>query len=581
MIVNTTEGSWIIGNTSFNIGEKNSYFVELFLMAVKDYNESGLRKNFNSFDSGEQKSFFDYCNNFYPDLARNKKDLEAAVRKKKAFFTSYNFVDNNLNLKEYGEILIDTKLSNDVISYSNKLGFSSMDIATILGAASSEARKIKDFYPIVDLLNHLLNNKKIPLFNLWVSRYCESKDEFNLILNMDKTALDNYIIDFLMKSDLEDLKNRKTQENELIFKENCMGFLKEWLSVEPSSKSEKKEIITRWSSKFDKNAQKNRFRFFSKNAWIINIILNLNADIDVQKIFQVISHYSLWTKPNYKQQFKIFSKLSKIFYLDNENIVWNEDILNVKYFYRKNGKVHIDFHQGINNNLSKNMSWLNNFIKVFEHEDILSDLMKEEFYSLEKYPEEIKSRQRFVLLEYFVAIKLMKQFSLDFNEVTNMGVYPDGSPKSHAPGRGPDFYIENRNLVIEVTTSYGRNVEKMELEPVPRHLSGKINQENKNKAMAIFIAGEDIPKRIYHEFILKKKQGFFKNDSFYIEELNIISLTIKQFNSLLKDKDEFYKKLELLSDLDRKQIDKFEEINFAHEWDKNEYENEKWKIIQN
>lgn len=585
-MINKVQGLWKIGNTTFNWESARSQFYYTSLLEALQIFNSTIRKSL-PFDKKTQEEFFDFCqsNTEYKILARNISMKKGAVRKKMASLKSYNFVDSNCYLTTFGSLFIAESNDEQLKMYSEKIvnnsNLNEKSLAMISGSIS-KAINNKDngkvFYPWKILIDLLIEGKDILKESLFAARYASDEIEFKKVLSFNTVEeLNKYLLNEVISSKFNDekiLKNRKSQKNVENGEKELMDIID----------------ILKYSANLNNDIKISK----SKVNIIGGIYPNIFKQIVDFRLFEKFKHLSsleilikarylmLWKENSYMQQIRIYSSISKLFSIKNNKIVATKNVKLLRTvdvneiqtdedcifkLFSTDKKVEYDENRA--NNIMFN---------ILEKNNIIEHLMSDDFIKMsDLYPEEIRSQKKYVLLEYFTSLYLSKIFNIDHKKINSCSLDNEGFPTSHAKGGQADIVIDKHNYIFEVTKSFGRSTEKLELEPVPRH-SFEVSKRKGKQFKTVFIAESPINTNIYSQFIGYRYNNYYYNDTNEGKNISIMSLTIDEFSLLIeKDSLAFSNFLNGLDKLDLEQSNLMKE----GKWDRENYDNKRRELIQN
>lgn len=585
MITNSSEGSWKIGNTSCNwsvddIKEK----VSLFLEGLQEFNEiHQIEYNdnkerqlaiFNFFSQSERYNFL--TNKYNGDCDIKRKNIRARI----SFLKHYNLLNEDGFLTEFGKMYIayDNTYVKELLKIIKNTNFSLENIIIIVSLLSKNDENSEKFYILIE---ELIKNEKLPLKNINASRYATNIDEFKKILKFDdEKDLIKFLFSHLKENGYNKIKNRKSENYDC--GPRIINIIQNVLNNSQNLNQKKYEIVQEIKNLEIKKGSE-------KYIEILNLIKENDFFWelkDSEKIYWFSYYISLYLRDNYYQQFKILGKLTSLFDINKENgknyirKLRNSNFLNLNgiTFQSLNNfeKIIKIFNTNYSNLCSKNSQKYHDILELFKTKNIFDDFLN---WSTKKddYIEELRSKKRFVLLEYFTSIFFSKLFGLKFNDISNMILDNNYLPVSHAPGLGPDIFIEKENLMIEVSNSIDRHTVKLEIEPIPRHLHEKILKYG-DQCFAIFITNAPINTNIYYNFISWRNKNYYYDKNKYIRKLKIITLSIEDISKMYNlNREKFLetiKKIDELDELSSKQI-------LINKWDIEEYEESRKQIFSN
>ena len=114
-------------------------------------------------------------------------------------------------------------------------------------------------------------------------------------------------------------------------------------------------------------------------------------------------------------------------------------------------------------------------------------------------------------------------------------------PRSHAVGGESDIvykYKKNYNynrhsLLIECTLMDSTNQRRGEMEPVSRHLSNYMLDEDKN-AYCLFVA-TFLHSSVISDFRMRKNNPYYRNETEHVDSMKIIPITTQDLRAIIKN----------------------------------------------
>lgn len=585
-MINKVQGIWKIGNTTFNWeSARSQYYYTSLLEALQTFN-SKVRDSF-EFDKKTQEKFFDFCqsNPEYKILARNISMKKGAVRKKMASLKSYNFIDSNCYLTTFGLLFISESSDEQIKLYSEKIvnnsNLNEKSLALISGSMIKDItlkdKKIK-FYPWKILIDLLIDGNEILKESLFAARYASSEDEFKKILSFKTTdELNNFLFTEVQSDKFSDEKiliNRKSQKNvsdgEKVLLD-ILNILRNSSDLNHDIKISKSRINVIGGIYPNIFKQIIDFNLYKKLSHLTNLEILIKA-----------RYLMLWKQNSYMQQIKIYSSISKLFSIRLDKLIATKNIKLLRkidldsletneecIFKLFSSKEKVEYDDNRANNI---------MFKILENNNIIDHLMSDDFILMSDiYPEEIRSQKKYVLLEYFTSLYLSKIFGIDHKKINSCKLDNEGFPTSHAKGGQADIIIDSHDFIFEVTKSFGRSTEKLELEPVPRHTFEEGKRKHKD-FKTIFIAESPINTNIYSQFIGYRYNKYYYNDTNESKNISIMSLSINEFSLLVSKDPEVFTKF--LNDLDH--LDNLEsKLMIEGYWNRDNYDKKRRELIQN
>lgn len=154
------------------------------------------------------------------------------------------------------------------------------------------------------------------------------------------------------------------------------------------------------------------------------------------------------------------------------------------------------------------------------------------------------------IFEYVVAVAWyrLSKYHGKILQYMNLSLDNNLLPRTHAGGGESDIvykYLKTdkypaHTLLIECTLMTGTTQRHGEMEPVSRHLSNYMIDEDKN-AYCTFVANNLHP-TVISDFRGRKNMPYYRNDTDYVESMKIIPLHTEQLRSLL-EKNIYYEQI--------------------------------------